>query len=332
MKKRVLITGGTGFIGQYLIDEAMAVGEYDVFVAVRKESNKHALKGREGIHLVELDYKSTDLMRDVFYRVADSIGDGVPFQEVVHNAGVTKTLNKSQFMEVNAENTRRLLDALSPEELRPDRFLLMSSMGSYGGNHTDHPLRAEDEQNPDTYYGKSKWQAEQYLKSSGLPYIILCPTGVYGAGDEDYWLSIMSMKRGWNFLSGRQPQKLSFVYVKDVARAVFFLLNHPLSEGHTYLLSDGVDYTDQDFTQIVSKILCRPVHEVRVPLPIIRLACDLGQVYGKITHKPLALNHDKYPILSQRNWLCDISPIKSLGFVPRYNLESGLRDAFLLVK
>lgn len=327
VKKRVLITGGTGFIGHYLIDEALALHEYEVTVAVRKESNRKTLDHFKGIHLLELEYKDSGQMRRAFEQLADS-QDAPPFHYVIHNAGVTKTLDTKQFAEVNAENTRRLLEALDTKRLRPERFLLMSSMGSYGENNTDAPLCVDFSQCPNTAYGRSKWQAEQYLKSASIPFTILCPTGVYGAGDEDYWLSIMSMKRGWNFLSGRQPQKLSFVYVKDVARAVFFLLNHPEAEGQTFLLSDGKDYTDQDFTRIVSTILNRPVHEVRVPLPIIKLACNIGQTYSRISHKPFTLNRDKYPILSQRNWLCDISPILSLGFQPTYDLEEGLKDAF----
>lgn len=331
MKKRVLITGGTGFIGHYLIDEAFARGDYEVYLAVRKESNRKTLQKYNDAHIIEVDYGSEDRMRETFRKLSEQVGSR-PFHHVIHNAGVTKTPNKDLFMEVNAENTRRLLGALGDEALRPERFLLMSSMGSYGQNLSDLPLSVDMPQCPNTAYGKSKWQAEQYLKTSGLPFTILCPTGVYGAGDEDYWLSIMSMKKGWNFLSGLKPQKLSFVYVKDVASSVFFLLGHPKAEGQTYLLGDGKAYTDHDFTMIVSKILRHNVREIRVPLPVIRLACGIGQRYSQITHRPFTLNKDKYPILSQRNWLCDASPIRALGFEPRYDLESGLRDAFTILE
>lgn len=330
MKKRILITGGTGFIGRYLIDEALSLREYDVTVAIRKESNTRSLDRFKGITFIELNYKDPKQMRAVFSQLAEALGSP-PFHYVIHNAGVTKTPDAKQFAEVNAENTRRLLEVLDDDRLRPERFLLMSSMGSYGANVTGAPLQVDAPQRPNTAYGRSKWQAEQYVMNTPIPYTILCPTGVYGAGDEDYWLSIMSMKKGWNFLSGSEPQKLSFVYVKDVARAVYFLLKHPSAAGEKYLLSDGKDYTDHDFTQIVSQILCRSVHEVRVPLPIIKLACDIGQTYSSISHKPFTLNRDKYPILSQRNWLCDISPIRSLGFQPAYDLEAGLRDAFSLI-
>lgn len=173
-------------------------------------------------------------------------------------------------MEVNAGHTLRLLNALKRVKNPPKRFLLMSSMGSYGPFTGAECLTTDMPQTPNTEYGRSKLQAEKFVKESGLPYTILCPTGVYGAGEEDYWLSIKAMQKGWNFVSGSAPQRLSFVYVKDVARATLFLLEHPESKGQSYLISDGEAYTDRDFTHIVSQLLGKKVREVRVPLPIMK--------------------------------------------------------------
>lgn len=328
MNKRILITGGTGFIGRYLIQEALQY-EYDVYVAIRCESNPSALSQFEGIKFIEIDYRDSDQIRRAFQRVAEQVG-GSPFHYVIHNAGVTKASKMGEFMEVNAENTRRLLQALQDQTLMPDRLLLMSSMGSYGNNSTSAPLTDDFPQKPNTEYGKSKYQAEQYVIASGIPYTILCPTGVYGYGDEDYWLSIKWMQKGWSFLSGLGPQKLSFVYVKDVASAVFFLLNRTDAEGHRYLLSDGIFYWDKDFTKIMSQLLCRRIREVRIPLPIIKAACFIGDIYTRLTHKPFTLNSDKSKILCQRNWHCDISPLLTLGFNPKYNLKSGMKEALFM--
>lgn len=300
-----------------------------MYVAIRSERNRHELSGVENLKLIEVDYRNSNQMRGVFREVAKEVNDR-PFHFVIHNAGMTKASKKGQFMEVNAENTRRLLEVLQDKELQPERFLLMSSMGSYGKNLTNNPLTSSSPQCPDTEYGKSKFQAEQYVMQSGIPYTILCPTGVYGYGDEDYWLSIKCMQKGWSFLSGLAPQKLSFVYVKDVASAVFFLLNHPDAVGHRYLLSDGNYYLDKDFTKIMSQLLCRRIREVRIPFPIIKAACFFGDIYTRLTHKPFTLNSDKSKILCQRNWHCDISPLLTLGFEPQYNLRSGIQEALNL--
>lgn len=67
---------------------------------------------------------------------------------------------------------------------------------------------------PNTEYGRSKLLAEGYVVASGIPYVILCPTGVYGYGEQDYLLAIKEISsKGVNFLSGCSPQLLSFVYM-----------------------------------------------------------------------------------------------------------------------
>lgn len=313
---RLLLTGATGFIGGYLLEELVASG-FEVIVAVRRESRRAF---DPSTRVVTLDYSSASQMT----KALQSLG---AIDYVVHNAGVTKCRDAATFMEVNCDNTTRLLTALSklPHPVRC--FLYMSSMSSFSPNLTTEPLRADSPQVPVTMYGRSKLAAEQAVAHSGIPYLILCPTGVYGKGDRDYMISIDTMRHGYNFVSGTTPQLLSFVYVRDVARAVSFLLQHPESYGHRYLISDGEYYTDQDFTRIVSLLLGRRVHEVRTPLWIMKSACHLGQLVGRLRNRPSVLNLDKYPILSQRNWLCDISPLLKLGFRPQYDLRSGLEEA-----
>lgn len=324
---RLLITGSTGFIGRYLVDKALELG-FEVYAAVRQQSKRSVISDRP-VHFLEVDYTDTAQMAGAFASVPHKAGTA-PFDYVIHTAGLTKTTRPKQFMSVNAEQTRRLIVALEAQEAPPLRFVLMSSMGSYGANPSDKPMTSDMSQCPNTEYGRSKLCAEKYLKNSSLTYTILCPTGVYGAGEEDYFLSITSMMKGFSFVSGRTAQWLSFVYVRDVVKAVFFVIDREETKGQTYLISDGKSYTDSDFTAIVAAIIGRRVHEVRVPIPIIKVACSLAQSYGRITHHPYALNRDKYPILKHRNWLCDISPLLALGFTPEYDLESGLRETYKL--
>lgn len=315
---RVLLTGATGFIGSYLVDLLLAEG-YQVVVALRPQSNAHTLTGKP-VERVALHYQSVPQMQQ-------ALAESGTIDYVVHTAGITKTNQPSLFREVNAENTRRLLAALPNT---PKCFLLMSSMGSFGCNPSAQPLRSDMPRRPNTEYGRSKLLAEEYVVASGIPYVILCPTGVYGYGEQDYLLAIKSMMKGVNFLSGCSPQLLSFVYVKDVARAVHFLLQEPLALGNTYLLSDGNCYTDTQYTQTVAELLRHRVRNIRVPLPVMKVACWAGGVVGKLTGKPSTLNPDKYHILAGRNWSCDISPILALGFRPKYNLRDGLYEAFRL--
>ena len=60
-----------------------------------------------------------------------------------------------------------------------------------------------------------------------FPYVILRPTGVYGPGERDYFLQIQSIAHGVDLNVGRVPQRITFIYVKDLARVVFLALERP---------------------------------------------------------------------------------------------------------
>ena len=323
---RLLITGSSGFIGSHMLREARAAG-YELWVAVRAGAQLERLE-REGIRYVEVNYYDAEQMRSAFHALSTQHPDEPLWHYVIHNAGITKTARLEEFQEVNAEHTLRLLSALIDLPQPPERFVLMSSLSSYGDIHRDDtPLRADDPQRPTTRYGRSKCLAEHYTEQSGLPFTILLPTGVYGPGDKDYLMSLRGIAGGINAMAGCQTQYLTFVHGADVARAALHVLSRPEAEGERYIVSDGATYTDIEYGRLVQRLLGRQrVLHLRVPLPLLWGVCQLGSLWARLSGKVTPLNRDKYPILAQRNWRCDPSPLLALGWQPRYDLEEGLRD------
>ena len=325
--QRILITGASGFIGTHLVHVAQSLG-YEVWAAIRPESNRRKLES-QGVRLVEVDYSDEHHLTETLRAaLPPTLGQEPMWHYVIHNAGITKTARTEEFQEVNAEQTRRLLAALSALPTPPLRFMLMSSMSSYGdSNGSEAPLRVEDEQHPHTLYGRSKCLAEHYTEQSGLPYTLLLPTGVYGPGDADYLMSIQGIARGINAMAGCKTQYLTFVYGEDVARAALFVLTQPKAEGKRYIVADGATYTDLEFGRMVQRLIGRKhVLHIRIPLPLVRLVCAFGSMRARLTGRVTPLNRDKYPILAQRNWRCDASPLFALGFTPTRSLEEGLRE------
>ncbi|WP_299319837.1 NAD(P)-dependent oxidoreductase [uncultured Porphyromonas sp.] len=323
---RLLITGSSGFIGSHMLREARAAG-YELWVAVRAGAQLERLE-REGIRYVEVNYYDAEQMRSAFHVLSAQYPGEPLWHYVIHNAGITKTARLEEFQEVNAEHTLRLLSALIDLPQPPERFVLMSSLSSYGDIHRDDtPLRADDPQRPTTRYGRSKCLAEHYTEQSGLPFTILLPTGVYGPGDKDYLMSLRGIAGGINAMAGCQTQYLTFVHGADVARAALHVLSRPEAEGERYIVSDGATYTDIEYGRLVQRLLGRRrVLHLRVPLPLLWGVCQLGSLWARLSGKVTPLNRDKYPILAQRNWRCDPSPLIALGWRPRYDLEEGLRD------
>ncbi|MDR3261450.1 MAG: NAD(P)-dependent oxidoreductase, partial [Tannerella sp.] len=177
--------------------------------------------------------------------------------------------------------------------------------------------------------GKSKLLAENYVcRQNDFPYVILCSTGVYGPGEKDYRMEIQSIRRGFDFAVGRQPQQLSFIYVKDLSEVAFRALENPEVRNRRYLVADGDVHTDTEFARLIQELVRKKhVFRVRLPLWIVYLYCLLSESVGRLTGHAMTLNTDKYRILRQRNWTCDVTPLhRELAFRPACNLRRGLQE------
>lgn len=329
---RILITGASGFIGGFLVEEALRRG-YETWAGVRSTSSRaHLRDGR--IRFIDLRYDDPEALTA---QIAEFAREHGAWDYVVHNAGLTKTLDKRAFFRVNAEHTRHLVDALSAAGCPPRKFILMSSLSAYGqgDERTFRPIRLDDPMRPDTAYGKSKMEAERIVRErAAFPYVILRPTGVYGPGERDYYLEMRSVKAGFDFVAGRVPQRITFIYVKDLARVVFLALEKEEIRNRHYFVADGDVYTDEEFARMVQRILGkRHVWRARVPLWIVRIACQVCEAFARLTGRPTTLNTDKYRILRQRNWICDVGPLREdLGFEPAYTLRAGLEESIAWYK
>ena len=318
---KVLITGASGFIGSFIVEEALKRG-FETWAAIRKSSSREWLQD-ERIRFIELNLSSKAQLVEQLR--------GQDFDYVVHAAGVTKCLNKADFHRINTEGTKNLVDALLETGMPLKRFVFVSSLSIFGAIKEQQPyeaIRESDTPQPNTEYGRSKQAAEQYLMSldARLPYIMLRPTGVYGPREKDYFIMAKSIKQHSDFAVGYKRQDITFVYVEDVVQAVFLALEKG-ENGRKYFLSDGEVYQSTTFSNLIHEALGRPWWiRITAPVWVLRIVTFFGEYIGQITGKVTALNNDKYNILKQRNWRCDIQPaIDELGYQPKVQLEEGVR-------
>lgn len=326
---KILITGASGFIGSFVVEEALKRG-FETWAAIRKSSSKAFLRD-ERIHFIELDFSSQAQLES---QLKDH-----QFDYVVHAAGATKCLHKEDFFRINTEGTQHLVNALMALKIPLKCFVYISSLSIMGAIHEQLPyedIRESDEAQPNTAYGKSKLAAEEWLSQLPLslegaggrsfPYIILRPTGVYGPRERDYFLQIQSIKNHVDFAVGYQQQDITFIYVTDVVQAIFLALEKG-KIGRKYFLSDGEVYQSATFSNLVHEALGRPWWiRITAPIWLLRIITMIGDWWGKMTGKMSALNNDKFNILRQRNWRCDITPAREeLGFEPQIKLEEGVR-------
>ena len=322
--ERILITGASGFIGSFIVEEALAKG-MEVWAAVRKSSSRTFLTDSR-IHFIQLTLSDVSLLCSQL--------QGHSFDYVVHAAGVTKCLNAEDFHKVNTIGTQHLVEALLKTRQPLRRFVYLSSLSIFGPVREQQPyqeIREDDTPRPNTAYGKSKLAAEQWLdglaaKGISLPYVILRPTGVYGPRERDYFMMAKSITQHVDFAVGYKQQDITFVYVSDVVQAVFLALDHGKT-GSKYFLSDGEVYQSRAFSDYLHQELGgKWLLRIKAPIWVLRIVTFCGEYWGRLTGKVTALNNDKYHIMRQRNWRCDIQPaIKQLGYQPHVKLQEGVR-------
>lgn len=325
MQEKVLVTGAGGFIGGYIVDEVLNRG-YEAWAGVRQTTSREYLAD-ERIVFVDLDYTHPEHLKEQLLQLKNEMGG---WDYIIHNLGVTKCKKKGDFYRINYEYVRNFVDALIACDMVPRKFIYMSSLSAFGkGDEVNHtPIKLTDTPNPDTNYGKSKLMTENYLASlKDFPYIILRPTGVYGPREKDYLIIMKCIKWCIDLRAGYSKQLITFIYVKDLVRAIFAAIEAPVVR-RTYFLSEEQAYTSSGFGEYVAKELRRPfIIPIVIPCWLVKIISLISESLGDLLGRTFTINLDKYRILCQRNWVCDTKPAREeLGFIPQYSLEEGVKE------
>ncbi|MCD6180539.1 MAG: NAD(P)-dependent oxidoreductase [Bacteroidales bacterium] len=328
--KRVLITGASGFIGSFLVEEAIK-REFEVFAGVRASSSRAYLKQPELVFF-ESNLADKYAIKKTLINYKNKYGK---FDYIIHNAGLTKSCNTSDFEKVNVQITKNLIEALSELNIIPEKFIYISSLAAYGPGDelTLQAIKDTDLPNPDSLYGKSKLKAEQFLKSFGnIPHLIFRPTGVYGPREKDFYVLFKTINQGLETFIGSTEQYISLIYIKDLTRLIFDALESN-TVNKSYFLSDLENHTALKFNAIIKQVLNKKTIRIVFPKQLVKLIAlingKLSCAFGKVA----TLNSEKYKEISCKNWLCDSSAtVSDFGFKPEYNLEKGVRETIAWYK
>jgi nucleoside-diphosphate-sugar epimerase len=322
-KKKILITGASGFIGSHLTEAAIDAG-YEVYAGIRKTSSKQFLRN-EAIQFLEMDLSSEEKLTELFNR---SFNNHRAFDFIIHNAGITAARNKSDFNRVNFEFTNNLINALIASKTIPQRFVAISSLAVYGPGDpkSTTPIRSDKSPAPISAYGRSKMKAEILLEGiKSFPVQIIEPAAVYGPRDRDFLAYFKMINSRFEPVIGTQEQHLSFVYVKDLANGILRHLSKPIIR-KKYLVSDTRVYNKRDLGRIISELYKVRTLRIQVPLSLVLPVSYLTEfIYGMAGRRPF-LNPEKIREISSSNWICDSNDFwNDIESFPETNLTEGLR-------
>ncbi len=214
---RLLVTGGTGFIGSHLAEEGRRRGAEVVVLGLadrpEEKANVEALT-RQGVEVIPGSITDDELCRQAVRRVT----------HVFHLAVAMREGGKSDefFESINLDGTRRLLEASVAGGVK--RFVYCSTIGIYG--HRAPGITREDSPfAPGNVYERTKVSAERLVRRFGLderlPFVILRPADVYGPRDHRLLKLFKGVSRGRFPLFGSGEGRRHMVYVDDVVSAFF---------------------------------------------------------------------------------------------------------------
>lgn len=323
---KILVTGASGFIGSFIVEKGLELG-FEVWAGVRKTSSREYLKDKR-IKFIELNFTNPDILEQQIGAFAREHGR---WDYIIHAAGATKCIDKKEFMRINFDGTKNLVDAILKLQICPIQFIHLSSLSVFGPVHEEQPytpIKDNDKAKPNTAYGQSKLISENYIQNiPELPYVILRPTGVYGPREKDYFKMAQSIKQHIDFSVGYKPQVITFIYVKDLVKAIFAVIDKGVTK-RCYFVCEPRGYNSRSFSDYIQKFMgVKHVLHIKAPLWVLRAISLIAESVSRISGKPSTLNSDKYNIMKQRNWLCDTSTMeKELNFEIDYNLERGTEE------
>ena len=293
------VSGLTGMIGRNLLLESRhsppASGEWRWVAFVRPTSATDFLR-QQGAELRELDYGDP----------ASLSGKVEDVDVFLHLAGLTKTCRPREFYDANTRVTDTLLTGLRRYARRLRHFLFSSSISASGPSRSAEHFKSEEEPcNPISEYGRSKLQAEQLIRGSGLPWTVLRFPPIFGPYDHDGLLLMRLARSGWTSSFGAGEHCFSYLFAQDAARLFFrIVLNERLFGGAFNVCYDAPSRTGEFFLRVRRELGLTPkLRRLRIPLWLGRLAGScLGACKG-LRGRDSIVNADKITELLAKYWV-----------------------------
>jgi nucleoside-diphosphate-sugar epimerase len=308
---KILITGGSGFIGSKLVDRLIEAGhEVADFDARLHFINKPlyykaALKNRKKLYKQPTKQYKGDIRN--IKQLKEAFEDFQP-EVVVHLAGLSMARpipqHADDMIPINMVGTFNVLEVF--EKSHSARRLIYTSSSMSYGHFTQSPQTEEVILNPINAYGAAKAAGEYFVKLSKKEWVIVRPTSVYGYTDAANRVTqllldaAMTKKSAW-ILRG---ETLDFSYVDDVARGFHLCVESHSAMYQTFNISRGEPRSAQDFAEVLKQHFPKFNYEVREPtiLHVFRGALDITKAQ------------------------------KLLGYEPKFSIEQGIAEIISLME
>lgn len=300
MKKRVLITGGAGFIGSAVIKELQGYN-YEIFVIDNLSFGNRSFISIPDSHFFEVDILDKQKVNQIFKEVAPDV--------LIHLAAIhfIPYCNKHPFeaSQINIQGTANVLDTIVVNELEVERVFFASTAAVYP--IYEHAVKETDAIGPLDIYGLSKLTGERlcnefYLKTA-VPTTICRFFNAFGPNETNPHLIPEIQKQlldgARTIALGNLTPKRDFIHTYDMARAVRMLIEADLKGIDTYNLGRGIEYSVTEIVEAFER-----------------------QLGDSIT---VEVDPARVRKVERMHLLADVSKLKSIGWAPEWDIDRGIK-------
>ncbi len=317
---RLLLTGGTGFIGSRL---ALHARRQQMEVTVAGQVNTDPERAR----LAELQAAGVAVLQGPLQQAEFARSAVAGCDTVIHLAAAQHEANvpDSYFREVNVAGTKTLLEASVAAGVK--RFVYGSTIGVYGAGGAT----ALDESTPPAplnIYGVTKLEAEGVVKTfaNQLETSIVRISETYGPGDFRLLKVFRGVDRGRFFLIGGGVNRRQVIHVNDLVRGLLIASEHPSAVGQTFVMAGHEIMTTKEMAGYVALALNRKPPSLAIPLWPFMVAA----VVFEVTLKPLGIQpplHRRRLDFFRKSFVFSTDKARQLlGFTPNLSFAEGAKE------
>ena len=313
---KVLVTGGTGFIGSHLVEKLVLEGN-QVKVLDWGEYNIRYLQKLKGMEFIKGDLRNKQVIEKALRDV----------EVVYHLASIHLAVGVSdkEYWEVNVGGTEKILKACLKRNLK--RFIHCSSVGVLG-NIDKPPADESYPYNPDTIYERTKAQGEQTALrygEKGIPVVVARPAWVYGPRCPRTLRLFRALKKRRFFFFGNGQTLRHPVYVGDFVRGLELCGEIKEAVGQIYIIGDEKAVTVEELIRVFARTLGVKAPRVHFPASPMRALGFLTEVVCKRFGVEPPFSRRTMDFFT-KNYSFDISKAKKeLNYKPQVSLDEGLR-------
>jgi GlcNAc-P-P-Und epimerase len=310
MFKKILVTGGSGFIGYHLHNDLA----HDRIINLDLEEP-------------DFDYRSTFIRGDV--RDAAIVKNAIKGCDAIWNMAAAHKdfgISRDEYFSINEQGMRILTEAATVENIK--KFVFFSSVAVYGDSN--EPRTEGSPTHPSNDYGASKLAAEKVLEAwaaedSSREVLIVRPVVVYGERNYGNLYRLMKqIGKGQYVNIGAGTNIKSIAYVKNLVEAVLYLLDHMKSGVSIYNYADEPQLTSRLIGETIATALGKS-KPMSLPYWLVYLLALPFDLIKKITGKDLLVSSNRVQKLTMSTHF-KAEKIRETGFKPVFSNIEGLQN------